>query len=117
MALNISVKSGIVNVYRTTSDTYDKPSFASYPASDLRKFFFTLGIFELQIGADVYQCLFTDLRVGGATPYDFDAANTLLSAVFNPCCSSTGASGSFLTTGTHTVTVVNGIITAITGSV
>lgn len=117
MALNISVISGIVSVYRTVEDTYGKASFASYPVTALKKFYFLLGVFVLEIGEDVYECLFTNLTVNGVSPYDFDAANTSLSAVFNPCCSDTGATGSFTTGGTYTITVVNGIITAITGGV
>ena len=117
MALNISAISGVVSVYRTADDTYGKASFESYPVGAFKKFIFLLGIFQLEIGGDIHECIFTNLRVNGATPYDFDSANILLSAVFNPCCSDTGTTGSFTTGGTYTVTVVNGIITSIAGGV
>lgn len=108
--LDISTLNGMIKVEGGSQNV-----FVVYNKNDFEKLKFTLDGIELRIKGDVHTVEFLKLEVNGEAPYDFQEAYELLSAIFNPCCPSSGVSGEFTSDDGQTITFVNGVITEITG--
>lgn len=112
--MDISVSNSTVSVKKEASDAFSSTFHRGHNISEYHYYEFTSDKFIFAIGNEKYNCLFADLTIGGVAPADFDAAEIALSVELNAgSYSPTGATGTFTTNDTQTVTVENGIITDI----
>lgn len=80
---DISNVNGLVQLYRDADSELGSVVLVAYPTDKLDKISFTLDNFEIKIAGEIYKCLFSELTIESATPYDFFEAVELLGEVFN----------------------------------
>lgn len=80
---DISNVNGLVQLYRDEDSTLGSVVLIAYPTDALDYFKFTLDNFEISMAGEIYKCLFSELTIESATPYDFFNAVELLGEVFN----------------------------------